>query len=131
MAHGMSLKGIARWIPAAAIVACSWTLSSMPTIEQMPQFWNADKLVHTICYGGLAFWMAFGADGTPRDKKWRWAIPMLITAAYGMVDEAHQSFTPGRDCSLLDWAADVCGACLGSWAYGLVADFVTKLRERG
>ena len=48
-----------------------------------------------------------------------------------MVDEGHQSCTPGRDCSLLDWGADVCGACLGSWAYGIVADFVTKLRERG
>lgn len=126
----MNAIRIARWIPAAAIMGVSIVLSSMPTIEQMPQFWNADKLVHLICFGGLSFWVAFGANGAGRNRLWRWLIPVIITSAYGICDEIHQSFTPGRNCSVLDWVADTCGGALGSWAYMVVVDIWDKLRRK-
>ena len=53
---------IIKWIPAFFILCCSWYLSSQETIEQMPGFWNADKLVHFICFGGFAFWVAFACN---------------------------------------------------------------------
>lgn len=100
----------------------------MPTIEMMPRFWNADKVVHTICYGGLAFWVAFGCDRRGHAVGLaRWLVPVVITAAYGMIDEIHQSFTPGRSCDLLDWGADLLGASLGSLAYVVVAQMVSKI----
>ncbi len=100
-------------------------LSSLPTIEMMPSFWNADKLVHLICFGGLTFWMAFGTSGIVSSKPWGgklrlWLVPVIVVAVYGCLDEFHQSFTPGRSCSALDWCADVAGAALGSLAHLLV-----------
>lgn len=98
----------------------------MPTVEMMPHFWNADKVVHTICYGGLALCVAFGYVGGGHRGLRGLIVPIVLTAAYGMIDEVHQSFTPGRSCSLLDWAADLLGATLGSLAYLLAARLVTK-----
>lgn len=98
----------------------------MPTVEMMPRFWNADKVVHTICYGGLAFCVALGYGGGGQRGLRALIVPIALTAAYGMIDEIHQSFTPGRSCSLLDWVADVFGAALGSLAYLLAARLVGK-----
>ncbi len=91
----------------------------------MPSFWNADKLVHLICFGGLTFWVAFGCSGLVCAKSWGnrlwlWLIPVIVVAVYGGLDEFHQSFTPGRSCSVFDWLADVAGASLGSLAHLLV-----------
>jgi hypothetical protein len=38
-----------------------------------------------------------------------------IASAYGVLDEWHQSFVPGRYASLTDVALDVAGAVLGIW----------------
>ena len=35
---------------------------------------------------------------------------MLAIALYGLMDEVHQAFTPGRIADPLDWLADVVGA---------------------
>lgn len=122
-----TLKTLARWLPAIAITLTSIILSSMPTIRQMPTFWNADKLVHLVCFGGLAFWVAFATDNADRGNLYRWLIPVIITSLYGACDEIHQSFTPGRSCSVFDWLADTIGAMLGSWAYPLTTTLLRKL----
>lgn len=117
---------ILRCLPALAILVTSCVLSSLPTIEAMPGFWNADKLVHIVCFGGLAFWVAFGMSRPVvrwrggLNGLWLWVLPVLFVAAYGAIDEFHQSFTPGRSCSALDWCADVAGAMLGSWVHLVV-----------
>lgn len=113
-----------------AIAVTSCTLSSMPTIESMPTFFGADKLVHTVCFGGLAFWIAFGFNGAGRDRWTKWAIPAILTSVYGIADELHQSFTPGRSCSVYDWIADTLGGALGSLAYLWVATLFLKLRRK-
>lgn len=41
-----------------------------------------------------------------------YAIPYLICVLYAISDEYHQSFTPGRTCSLRDMAIDSLGAML-------------------
>ena len=126
----MKLKTFLRWLPALFITACSWYLSSQPTIEHMPQFWNADKLVHLVCFGGLAFWVAFGL-GTKLPLKLRIALPALLTSLYGIVDEIHQSFTPGRSCSVWDWCADTLGAVLGAVVFAGAVRFILRRKEGG
>ena len=37
---------------------------------------------------------------------------MLIASLYGVVDELHQSYVPGRMCSFADFASDAVGAAL-------------------
>ena len=50
----------------------------------------------------------------------------IIGTLYGLSDELHQSFVPGRDASIEDAAADAFGALLGSLA--LVLYFARRLR---
>ena len=124
-----SLKVILRWLPAAFIVACSWYLSSQEKIESMPGFWNADKLVHCVCFAGLSFWVAFGV-WVNLPAKWRIALPIAIVSAYGIVDEIHQYFTPGRSSSPFDWMADTLGAVIGSVVFFHVCKWVSARREK-
>lgn len=105
-----------RWIPAFCILCVSWYLSGLEKIEQMPDFWNADKLVHCICFAGLAFWLAFGF-GRNHSKKARFLFPILFIAVYAVIDEIHQGFTPGRQCSFFDWCADMIRAVAGSFGF--------------
>ena len=110
-----------RWLPALFILCCSWYLSSQECIEHMPGFWNADKLVHCFCFAGLAFWVAFGL-GIRLGRRWRILLPIVFVSLYGIVDEIHQSFTPGRESSVFDWCADTTGALIGSFVFLFVAD---------
>jgi len=117
------LKKLLRWLPALFIFGCSWYLSSQETIEHMPGFWNADKVVHGICFAGLTFWVAFGV-GTKLPLRWRILLPVIIVSLYGFLDEFHQSFTPGRETSVLDWCADTVGAIIGSIVFFYVCKWI-------
>lgn len=95
------------------IVYCAWLwwLSSQPV--NIPLDAN-DKLVHVGAYGLLAvlttraFW--FTSDWRP----WKVGfVGWFSSTGYGIIDEIHQSFVPGRDASLLDILADTLGSFLG------------------
>lgn len=114
---------ILRWIPAIIIAVCNFYLSSQTHINQMPQFWNADKLVHFICFSGFSFWISFACDIKSCRKIW---IPTLLIALWAVTDEIHQSFTPGRDASVFDWIVDTLGASFGALIFVLVSNFIRK-----
>ena len=114
-----------RWLPAACIFGYSWYLSSQESIAHMPHFWNADKFVHCICFAGLAFWVAFGA-GTKARAHWRILLPIIVVSAYGIIDEIHQCFTPGRESSIFDWLADTFGAFIGSYIFFAIYTWFEK-----
>lgn len=118
-----------RWIPAVVILSCSWYLSSQSTIEHMPQFWNADKLVHMLCFAGLSFWVAFGA-GTRGSVRFRHLFPVCFVSCYGIIDEIHQSYVPGRSCSVFDWCADTVGAVIGAIIFYQVSCRLMRRRHR-
>ncbi|MBQ0050629.1 MAG: VanZ family protein [Treponema sp.] len=103
-----------KWIPSIFIVCCSFYLSSQEHIEHMPSFWNADKVVHFFCFSGFCFWTAFACNTKDWKKIW---IPILLVSLWGVSDEIHQSFVPGRSASVFDWMADTLGATLGAVVY--------------
>jgi VanZ family protein len=48
---------------------------------------------------------------------------ILITSAYGVSDEFHQRFVPGRDYEVLDMVADACGSIAATglvWAWSII-----------
>jgi VanZ family protein len=109
---------LVRWLPFAAACAGIWILSSMPHPPVPPwlQFQHADKLMHFAAYaalGGLAL-VGVGDRARRRSALAAWALVVV----WGLCDELHQSFVPGRTASLGDLGADVCGGALG---VGLVA----------
>jgi len=76
---------------------------------------SVQNALHVPAYATLAgawFW-ALGA--WPSAARMRAAGAFAIAAAYGLFDEWHQSFVPGRYASLTDVALDVAGAVLGVW----------------
>ena len=112
-----------RWSALAvlAYMAVIFALSSRRPPEAIVGLGVADSWLHLVEYGGLGlllsnlFWARRGAT------TWRVLVPLpvLIGSLYGLSDEWHQSFVPGRDASLADVLADALGCWLGAtvaWA---------------
>ncbi len=118
-----------KWLPALLIFMISFYLSSQPIIQKMPSFPFADKIVHFICFGGLAFWVAFGCNISGFRLK-EIILPSFIVSFYGIIDEIHQSFTPGRSSTVSDWIADTLGAILGSFAFFLLVKILKNWKNR-
>jgi VanZ family protein len=47
-------------------------------------------------------------------------LAVAFSVAYGVSDEYHQSFVPGRDPTAWDVAKDAVGALVGAWLYARV-----------
>jgi len=111
---------IARaWAPAVAYMAVIWIASSMQLpdlgVEHVPL---ADKGVHFLEYGALGLLVAHAAMRTWPAHAWlrTAALAVLVTVAWGVLDELHQSFVPGRSAEAMDIVADFLGAVAGAGA---------------
>lgn len=90
-------------------------LSHQPgALNQLPQFMGIDKLLHSIAYGILAGTFLYGLHPFIHDSNRAAAgsIVVLFCIVYGISDEFHQAFIPGRFVSTWDVAADCFGALL-------------------
>lgn len=99
----------AAWIGVAAWAALLFGLSSLPagaTPTAPISFPGDDKVVHAALYAVLG--------GLLRVALGRAGPAVAFAAAFGVTDELHQAFVPGRDADALDWLADVVGALLGA-----------------
>jgi len=96
----------------------------VPIVSEIPNF---DKLVHFTLYSVEAFllYWAVSWPGRPRFSLARVAAIVGLMAVWGVADETHQAWIPGRSMEAEDVAADVVGACTGA----LVAS-VTSARTR-
>lgn len=111
------------WAPVVAYAGLIFFMSSLTPSEIGPsEIWRFDKLIHTAEYAVLGAVVCRALLLGPRLSA-RWAVLLAIVAAasYGLSDEWHQSFVPGRDSSGWDALADLTGAILGATAYLLVA----------
>ena len=89
---------------ALLVVYLSHQPSLKPPLELFP---HQDKLFHMLEFGGLGLALVVNADlFGKRTVKFR-----MISAgiAWALLDELHQSFVPGRDCSFHDVLADTAG----------------------
>ncbi len=118
-ARGPEARPALLWLaPALGYAALIFWLSHQqnPLPELTAAFY--DKALHAVEYAGLAGLLALGLGRPGRGGPVRGPIraallAMALAAAYGLSDEAHQAFVPGRDASLLDWAFDLAGAVVG------------------
>lgn len=108
------------WLPATAWYGCIWLLSSRHGSTE-PTHWIFYVLsngAHAPLFGVMAAFLALLAprrDGWP-DLAWPMQRRLVLAIlALGMLDELHQSVTPGRDFSVLDVLTDVTGALLTLW----------------
>jgi VanZ family protein len=91
-------------------------LSSRPGIDIPPPFPHMDKCLHALVFGVLGF-LVLGAMRPYKQGYHRHHLIMAIaiTAGYGILDEIHQHYVPGRMPDGLDVVADLVGALIGIW----------------
>jgi VanZ family protein len=97
---------------ALAMLTGIFLLSNQPSLDILPPlFPMQDKVLHTGEFFLLGISLLLNRDLCAR-RRYSVLIVFAFGALWGGLDEIHQSFIPGRDCSLGDFAADVVGLSL-------------------
>ena len=120
--------GLRLWAPPAVYAAAIFALSSIPNPPAPPGA-ITDKHLHAMVYAGLALLVlrALASADASRVTRGRALGAAAIAAAYGLTDELHQWFVPGRVVDAFDLVANAVGA-LGA---SLLAWGVARVRARG
>jgi VanZ family protein len=107
-------RQVGLWLPPLAWMALLFAASSrsdVPAASALP-----DWLTHGLAYLALGVLLAralaggLGAPLGPRQA----LLAVLLATAYGVSDEYHQSFVPGRQADPYDVLKDCAGASVGA-----------------
>jgi VanZ like family len=128
------LATLGRWLPVLAYASLIAYLSSQagggtPRWELLRWLGRHDKVAHTIEYSGLGLLLVRALAGGPREGGWlrHLGLAFLIGTGFGVSDELHQSFVPGREGNDPgDVMADAGGTLLGGLVF---AGWQRRLRE--
>jgi VanZ family protein len=101
------------WGPVAVQMILIFAASSIPDLRSIPGGMS-DKSGHGIGYGILgAVLVRALAGGRLQGVTWRRAgLAVLLATLYGVTDEFHQAFVPGRSPDRFDVLADCLGAAM-------------------
>lgn len=99
-----------RWAAAVAWMGLIFYLSAQSTLPSLAPFVPGLQAIagHVGAYAVLAVLLQGALAGAGVQRAGWWAI--VLAALYGMSDEFHQSFVPGRDPDVFDLAMDTVGA---------------------
>lgn len=108
----LPLRTVVGWTAVAGWMALIFWLSSMSD-PGLPSGWGSPA--HFTTYGvlGALCMLALGPGMPPTRAA---GISLLISSAYGVTDEIHQSFVPNRVPDIVDWGFDTLGALVGALA---------------
>lgn len=118
-----------HWRPALAYMALIFIVSSfevrVPAMSRLPL---KDKLVHFVEYLILGALCTHATLRTwPQRPVWRTVVlGAFLAAAFGVTDELHQAFVPGRSSDIADVYADTLGGAAGA----VLAYLATRWRGR-
>ena len=117
----MTLSGrfFRLFLPVLLYMTVIFLLSSSSRIS--PPFADRlsfDKIYHVIEYAVLGYLLLRALEqGFYMQGVTMIILAFGIGAAFGMSDELHQYFVPGRIFSYWDFAADTVGVAVGEWIY--------------
>ena len=79
-------------------------------------FPGQDKLFHLVVFGILGFLVmgTLPASQSGYRQRQLWGVTLAVML-YGIADEFHQYFVPGRSVDGYDVLADALGGLLGAW----------------
>ncbi|MEJ2208151.1 MAG: VanZ family protein [Anaerolineae bacterium] len=111
--------GLGRWAVVLAWMGLIFFLSAQPDLPRPESDW-LDLLIsggaHFGLYGVLAFLLSWALGGSGRGMALAFGLALL----YGVSDEFHQSFVPGRVPDVMDLLWDGLGALAGVAAWSLL-----------
>lgn len=114
-------RRLALWAPVVLLLGLEAGLSHQPKLPDVLPLAlpAADKLAHLAYFAPVGFLAArAGRNGELWSRGRALLVVTLGTLLWGLTDEVHQSFVPGRDPEALDVLADTLGALMGSAPMG-------------
>jgi VanZ family protein len=99
--------------------------------KSLPPIGVSDKINHLVAYFILTVMLDLtflAQQSIDILRRYSVQFAILTAAVYGIIDEIHQSFIPGRSCDFYDWIADIIGASLTFFVYKYF--FKPKLRDQ-
>lgn len=116
------LDALSRFAPPLALMGLIFFLSAQPDLNSGLGIWDliGRKIVHFTIFG-LLWWLWDRAFGYRHA-----ASAALITIAWAITDEFHQSFVEGRNGAPRDVLIDAAGV-LAAW---LLSRLLARRRER-
>jgi VanZ family protein len=108
---GMRSQRLALWLPPLALMGVIFVFSAQPNLDSglgvIDQIGR--KVIHFAQYALLCFlwWRPLAASTNPRRAV---LLAFMLTSAYAITDEFHQTFVEGRHGTPVDWLIDSAGA---------------------
>lgn len=112
------------WLPVVVYMGVLFGLSSLSEVPSLPGDTD-NHLVHFMAYAGLGIVTLRAVAG----GEWKGvtaaavAGAVLISSLYGVSDEYHQRFVPGRSFDVFDMLADALGSLAATcavWAWVII-----------
>ncbi|HHU37556.1 MAG TPA: VanZ family protein [Treponema sp.] len=133
---------------APAVIVAIWFLSSQQTLPLPHSVVGVDKIAHFIAYASLAACMVlwiptnigiYTDKGSQTDAERKTSatyhkallLCFVLASLYGVLDEFHQSFVPGRDSSFGDIIADTLGAAVGTGVMAKIREIFFRIKNAG
>jgi len=115
---------IPYWFPVWSWVVFIWFMSSRSSFDNIP--WRLDPAWHLFAFGFLAFWIyrAFRSYTFPVLDSY--ILATVGSFLYGVLDEIHQIFVPGRSFSTFDMLTDL----FGIFILGLIIRLIIQFKEK-
>ncbi len=99
-----------RWVAVVAWAGVIFAASSLPGSQVPGRFGTLAHFVEYAVLGGLLYFALLPGSSRTRAA----VLAVIIASAYGVTDELHQHFTPGRVPDVADWLMDTAGAATGT-----------------
>jgi len=118
-------KFVLVYLPLILYWVVLFVATTLPA-SRLPKTGINDKIEHLVGYFLLTFLLSnalFFQEKRSRAKQFPVLIALVVVAFYGMIDELHQYYIPGRFCDFYDWTADVTGALVAGVLYFLVKKY--------
>jgi len=123
------MKNVLRIIPAILVMAALFKLSTLPGNDPLLNSIHfSDKIEHFIAYFVLGITFCIWIPS----KKWfakpvvYGIIVIVLCTLFGISDEFHQTFVPGRSGDLYDLAVDSAASVISVFVYFL---FIKKIKK--
>jgi VanZ family protein len=112
--YNLSSNRWLAWLPPILWAGFIFFVSSQPkeTFEKLGLSGlllsiGGHLVVYFVLMSLLVLAFRFGSGVSP---KWAYPLSFILIALYGLSDEFHQSFVPGRTATIADWFVDLVGA---------------------
>ena len=114
------------WFPVILYSGIIFYVSSIPNVKTPLRGMQFDKILHIMVYVPFGFLLFRGICNTKTSvsRGMLLGIVFLISFLYGLSDEIHQSFVPGRNASIIDMIADTIGGLVGGYVYILFLEHI-------